>query len=352
MLPLLLISLLPTTMSQIIQPLSPPSLIHPSGVYIRATPLSPSSILAAYAAPLDTHQALLTSLSTDNGTTWSPLGEVWRAAAATHDIDNASPLQLPSGRILFAFRNHDRAPGGAGYSWYRITVCFSDDGGRRWGFLGHVVEHRAQGLNGVWEPFLRLGRRGEVQVYYSSETGSRGQENLMVFSEDGGGRWSAPIVVSRREGARDGMVGVAEDGRGGLICVFETTEDGVFSVNRAVSPDDGYTWGERARVYTAAGGKNAGAPQVYKVGGTLVTSFMTNEGVGTPQLDGGQMKVVTSVNGGQTWSSGGAGSAVAATVAADVGAHWPGLYAIDQSHFLALYSMDGIGAVSQLYRAG
>ncbi|KAK0708633.1 hypothetical protein B0H67DRAFT_590820 [Lasiosphaeris hirsuta] len=79
---------------------------------------------------------------------------------------------------------------------------------------------------------------------------------------------------------------------------------------------------------------------------------MTNEGVATPQLDGGQMKVVTSVDGGQAWSSGGVGSVVTATVAADVGSHWPGLYVLDHSHFMALYSRDGVGAVSQLYRVG
>ncbi|KAK0708634.1 hypothetical protein B0H67DRAFT_590821 [Lasiosphaeris hirsuta] len=129
MLHFLFLTTLTTAMS--ITPLSAPALIHPAGVYMRATPLHPGSILVA------------------------------RAAAATRDMDNASPLQLPSGRILLAFRNHDRTPGGAtaGYVFYRITVCFSDDGGASWAFLSHVVERPAEGggLDGVWEPFLRMG---------------------------------------------------------------------------------------------------------------------------------------------------------------------------------------------------
>jgi hypothetical protein len=121
-----------------------------------------------------------------------------------------------------------------------------------------------------------------------------------------------------------------------------------------VSRDDGRTWGERAHVYVAGGGTNAGAPQVYNVGGTLVASFMTNEGaMELGQLDGGQMKVITSVDGGRTWSSGGGGAdgtSNGATVTADIGAHWPGLLTMDNRHFLALYSKDGLGAVSQVYR--
>ena len=114
------------------------------------------------------------------------------------------------------------------------------------------------------------------------------------------------------------------------------------SIDYVISRDDGNTWGERGKVYTAKGkDKVAGAPQVLNVGGTLVVSFMTNEDVNVGQIDGGQLKVVTSDNGGSTWSP--------ATVLGDQGSHWPGLFTTDSSHFLALYSKDRLGAVSQLY---
>lgn len=44
--------------------------------------------------------------------------------------------------------------------------------------------------------------------------------------------------------------------------VYENTEDGRFSVNYALSHDDGYTWEmQRTRLYTARNGKICGAPQ-------------------------------------------------------------------------------------------
>lgn len=73
-----------------------------------------------------------------------------------------------------------------------------------------------------------------------------------------------------------------------------------------------------------------------------MVSFMTDESVGGTGADGAQMKVITSTNGGGSWS----GSVVTGQVAS----HWPGLFARDSTHFLALYSKDGIGAVSQLYQ--
>ena len=130
--------------------------------------------------------------------------------------------------------------------------------------------------------------------------------------------------------------------------VFENTENSTsFSVDYVQSSDDGLTWGRhRGRVYTAAGtGKEAGAPQVINVGGILVASFMTNENTSTPKLDGGHMKVVTSVDGGRSW-------ATKAFVTGDTGSHWPGLFALNSTHFLALYSRDGLGAVSHIYRVG
>ena len=81
---------------------------------------------------------------------------------------------------------------------------------------------------------------------------------------------------------------------------------------------------------------------VYNVWGTLVASFMTNEDVeGTNGYDGAEMKVITSVDGGRSWS----GSVVTGPAAS----HWPGIFNRDPTHILALYSRDGLGAVTQLY---
>lgn len=126
-------------------------------------------------------------------------------------------------------------------------------------------------------------------------------------------------------------------------CVFENTYNSPsFNVDYVISHDDGYTWGERGRLYTARNGKLSGAPQVYNVWGTLVASFMTNEDVDNGHgYDGAQMKVITSTDGARTWSG--------SVVTGEAASHWPGIFNRDPTHFLALYSRDGLGAVSQLY---
>lgn len=69
---------------------------------------------------------------------------------------------------------------------------------------------------------------------------------------------------------------------------------------------------------------------------------MTNNDVdGTNGYDGAQMQVITSTDGGRNWSG--------AVTTGDKASHWPGLFNRDPNHFLALYSKDGLGAVSQLY---
>ncbi|KAK4205544.1 Sialidase [Triangularia verruculosa] len=358
--------ILPTTAAALsIQAASPPALLHPNAVYPRAnafhnlsspTPDKPL-ILASYTSlfPPGGHKTLSTSISRDGGKSWRFLSDIWTANATTHDIDNAYPLQLPNGHILVAFRNHDIGALTGEYVYYRITICLSTDYGQSWEFLSHASERWAAGRNsknGLWEPLLRADRRGRVQVYYSSERGAGRQDNVVRVSDDLGRTWGDEVVVSTREGARDGMMGVVEvvvpgGGEGRLVCVFETTEeDGRFAVEAVESLDDGGSWGEegRRRVYTVKKGKDAGAPQVVSVGGWLVGSFMTNEGVDGGEgegVDGGEMKIVISKDGGRSWDG--------AAVAAGRGSHWPGLYQLDDRRFLGLYSADGVGAVSRIF---
>ena len=69
---------------------------------------------------------------------------------------------------------------------------------------------------------------------------------------------------------------------------------------------------------------------------------MTDEDIdGTNGYDGVQMKVITSADGAKSWSG--------SVVTGEKASHWPSLFNRDPNHFLALYSKDGLGAVSQLY---
>ena len=192
------------------------------GIYMRAAHLQDGSIIAAYAWGGGADHQLRVVKTTNEGASWSVIGTIASGDSNLHDIDNVNLIQLPNGRILAAFRNHDRQSSSGPYTWYRITVCYSDDGGATWHFLSQALEHAAGNNNGIWEPFLRVANNGQVQLYYSLETenfqNNADQDNQMRTSSDGGATWSNWIGVSGQGlTSRDGMTGVADLGSGNLM---------------------------------------------------------------------------------------------------------------------------------------
>ncbi|KAI5841391.1 Sialidase [Morchella snyderi] len=311
------------------------------GTYPRATRLSDNSLLGVTTTVSSGTNIITIVRSTDNGLTWASHGEVTRGVG---DIDNGFLLQLADGRILCAFRNHSKDATTGAATTYRITICVSSDNGATWSYLG--TPETAAPPNGLWEPFMRTGADGRLQLYYSRELAADDQDNVVRFSADGGASWSASSVVSGAGiTARDGMVGVARysDGADGLIAVFETTEGGsaagTFLIKAVTSADDGATWGGRQTVFVPAGtGNNAGAPQVANVGGSLVVSFMTDEDTGMHQWVGGAAaKIVVAAAGTVSWGG--------KLTVGGVQSNWPGLVTLDDSHVMVMY--DNGGAKSQ-----
>lgn len=369
-----------------ISPSGDPVTLETTGVYLRATGSVEDGLYLGYAVREGFTKILRAYRSTDGGDSWQRLGDVDRGDNRTRELDNAFPLVLPAGfpgtedglgtggrstsnvtsargdgeeqhhpgRILYAYRNHDRSLNNTlgvpdNYTFYRLSVSASDDGGRSWAFLSNIDTRAANNgsanLNGLWEPFLRVAADGTtLQAYYSAENDAGDQDSLMRESSDGGRTWGLRRVVSgaNRVRSRDGMTGVAplgdesDDGEGKkLILFFETTESGRFDVRRVLSPDDGQTWPlkTRARVYDPLDEeRQASAPAgIVNVGGTLVAGFMTNEGTNSSGTVPGDFKVVSSVDDGQTWSK-------SVLIARE--AIWPGLYSLGRDRFLALYSFD------------
>ncbi|KAL9596201.1 MAG: hypothetical protein Q9219_005953 [cf. Caloplaca sp. 3 TL-2023] len=316
------------------------------GTYPRATRLQDGSILAVYTAFQSGNNVLLAATSTNNGASWSTLGEITRGASNANDIDNAFVIQLPgpSKRILCAFRNHSKDPATGAYTYFRITVTYSDDGGRSWRFLSEPAGNGAP--YGNWEPFLRNAADGSLQLYYSHENNAQDQDTLQRVSRDGGKTWSGALTVSGGGiTARDGMTAVASLGSStSLILVYETETTGLFSLGAVFSSDDGKSWSGRKTIYTPSSpNTSAGAPQIINASGTLVVSMMTNEDqtLSTPSnsyTDHTAVKVITSGDLGRTWGN-------KVTVGTPQSS-WPGLLDLGGSRFLYLF--DRGGAKSQL----
>lgn len=309
-----------------------------AGTYPRANKLRDGSIIGAYTAFSGGQNIITIVRSTNGGASWSRVGEAARGQSATHDIDNPYILQLPSGRVLVAFRNHDKTPNGA-YTFFRITVCASDDNGATWSYLSTPASDPG-GPNGNWEPFLRNANDGSLQIYYSRENNGGDQDTLERTSRNGGVSWSLANTITGAElsSNRDGMWGVATIGGNNLIGVFETeTNGGPFQIMSVTSSDDGRSWGNRRVVYKAYRG-NAQAPQVVNVGGTLVVSFQTDED--SPGQTAA--KIVTSGNGGNSWGN--------KVTFLNTVSHWPGLISLDNNNLLGL--ADNGGAKAQRITLG
>ena len=305
------------------------------GTYPRLARLSDGSILSSFTRFPDGKRALCVARSIDNGWSFENFSEVTRAAG---DVDNMFLLEVAPGVVLAAFRNHDLGPNGPTH--FRITVCRSNDGGRTWRFASQAAEKGAP--LGIWEPFMRIGRRGEVQLTYSQEFAPNNQCTMLVVSHDQGSSWSQPACLhGMQDPLRDGMNGIAptfDNGQEALVMVFETTRYGPFSVEALISYDDGASWTNRHEVFRPKPGHNAGSPQVASFAdGSMVVAFMTDED--SPKVEWVKHASIKVVFAGPPqfgriqWS--------APTVISPESSFWPGVMAIDRNTALVTYDRGG-----------
>ncbi len=309
------------------------------GAYPRLTRLADNSLLGSVTGFSNGVNHLRVTSSTDNGATFSDIGEI---AQGVGDLDNIHTVQLDytapgasSPRILAAFRNHSRNGSGQ-YTTFRITVCRSDDGGKTWTFHSQVVT--SQPPNGVWEPFLFKAPDTSLHVYYARENAADDQDVLMQRSTDGGLTWSdSQIVAGAGIISRDGMPGVATyfDGTNvALMAIFESESNGIFHVMSVKSTDDGASWSQRSIVFAPRAGHNAGSPQIVSVGGQLLAVFMTDEDAGTvnwPNNAAVKVETTTSISSSNVvWS--------APYTIAQASAYWPGVLANGSQGAFVLYN--------------
>ena len=114
------------------------------GTYPRATRLANGALLGTFTSYSSGQNIINTCLSTNGGASWTQLGVV---TSGVGDIDNPYLLQLPTGRILCSFRNHSKDPNNGAYTYFRITVCYSDDNGASWRYLSQPVGNPAPGIS-------------------------------------------------------------------------------------------------------------------------------------------------------------------------------------------------------------
>ncbi|RAH77146.1 neuraminidase [Aspergillus japonicus CBS 114.51] len=314
------------------------------GTYPRLARLSDGSLLSSFTRfPGNGERALVVARSTD-GHNFKDIGEVTRG---TGDTDNLFLLEVAPSVVLGAFRNHDHDASGR-VTHFRITVCRSHDGGRTWQFASQAAEKSGSDGLGIWEPFMRIGSGGEVQLTYSQEMAPNNQCTMLVTSTDHGSTWSSPprCLHGENDNRRDGMNGIARTfdaglGKNVLVMVFETNTKGPMQIEALISDDDGENWGRRHVVYSPHDGHrhNAGAPQIASFAdGSLAVVFMTDED--HDQVDWVKNASIKAVfapppnNGRIHWDQ------TSTSICAD-SSHWPGVFALDGHTLLATYECKG-----------
>ncbi|KAK9489122.1 exo-alpha-sialidase [Lipomyces doorenjongii] len=152
--------------------------------------------------------------SSDNGTTWSTISEVYDpqtgpghpASYMYQPFLFEFPLQLgiyPAGTILLV---GNTVPADGSYtdffSWR------SSDQGQTWTPVGSW-QQGGPGGSGIWEPFLYLNSQGQLVAVFSDErdNANHSQKLVHVVSDDGGDTWGPVIedVASRAQPDRPGM---------------------------------------------------------------------------------------------------------------------------------------------------
>ncbi|KAI5285817.1 hypothetical protein KEM54_000261 [Ascosphaera aggregata] len=333
------------------------------GTYPRICKLADGTILASFTRINGKEHILLVAASTDHGKTFEEIGEIARGDG---DIDNAYLFEVSAtpATIVAAFRNHDFDSQGKP-THYRITVCGSPDGGKSWMYFSQAAETSPP--HGVWEPFIRKGSRGDVQITYSQEFAPDDQRTMLVTSQNRGLTWSKPISLDKRSNhLRDGMCGIAQtrdtaNGKDVLVMVVETTRfPGKFNVEGMLSYDDGMSYEARHIVYNPTPSNilhnqansqaqpsdipdiyNAGSPQIASFGadGSLICVFMTDEDVPPNSVNWTRHAAIKAVfappprNGAIEWGP--------PIKIADAESYWPGVAAIDDRTVMVTYDLDG-----------
>ncbi|CAJ2510383.1 Uu.00g050860.m01.CDS01 [Anthostomella pinea] len=305
--------------------------IAKAGDYPRFLRLSDGSILAATSRTENGTQMIAITKSTNNGTSFSEFGTV---AKGGDDMSNAVLLQLDSGKILCAYRNHDKNAAGD-YTYYRITVSSSDNGGATWDFLSQAAEQAATATkNGLWEPFMRLGAKGDVQVTYSGELAADNQETFRVTSTTDGKDWTSPTNLhlhSTSDNWRDGMQSILpfkdSNGTDALVMVLESLQTDHFLIDSVVS---------------------AGSPQVAKIGDDIAVIFGTDKDSGSHsgewQFAAASVMIFSEglATGKLSWSK-------ELITIGETPSFWPGVLEMGSDSVLAACGRDGVPQGKMVY---
>ena len=277
--------------------------------YPRAIVTNDGTLLVTYKYTHDKTERLVTRGSKDQGATWSDTVDVISCGITEAALNNPFLFQSSSGELLCTYGRFALENGKP--SHLSLDVSQSTDGGQSWAKIGTILSEapRHDVVKGEWEPFLHEAPDGTLQVYYSHEIDLPSQHLVKRTSSDGGKTWSDYVTVagSDTSNQRPGMAQVLSLDASGknVMMAYENNVGGRFRVWAQTSSDGGNTWVNPHIIFDPGHG-DAGGPGLVQVSDHLAVSFMTNQDhpkQSYSDLKYVDLKVITSGDGGATWSS-------------------------------------------------
>ncbi len=325
--------------------------------------LDSGELLATRTVLRDGEHQVHCSRSVDGGASWEEIAVIARRRGNA-TVGDGHLLQLPSGDLLYSYRDNLLGESAESKREYAIRVAVSQDRGRTWephstvasSALDPVKEPRA--LRGLWSSFLFLTKDGRLHCVYDDEDtphreGFRRHQwlTMKTWNERTGG-WDHPVTVSRARDSdllsRDGMPSVVELPSGRLICAFETVQTSPPHANliRYTTSDDGgktWSWEREGRGLLFEPRRPnhlAMSPWLIRLRtGELICVFATDEDRETPGVSGRppseyrmDIKSVISTDEGRRWPPSGR------TVFAEThGNYMPGIVELAEGDLLVTF---------------
>jgi hypothetical protein len=272
------------------------------GVYARIKKLSNNDLALVYSAGPNVYIRIKKA----GFSNWGSAIEVSRDGTNNYNYTNSELIELANGSLIYAWNARPKVEN---ENPYKIMIKMSDNKGVTWKNEQTVYTAGVTSGTGCWEPALLQLPHGEIQIYFADEapyTVSNYQNISMSRSFDNGATWSNAVIVSYRNGKRDGMpVPVyLQDEKGIVLAIEDNGINGTFKpviVHSSVEDNwanyvpanSSHRWHALHPDYQLAATVYAGAPYLIQLHNKeTVLSVQSGEGRQTPgTLDHANMQV-------------------------------------------------------------
>lgn len=265
----------------------PAGSLAPGALYARAMQASNGKMYATFEQYTTGVSTFPIFESTNNGETWSKVGDVsdthkgvgMRWEPQLYELPQAIG-NMPAGTLLCAglVLPYDR-------SFCEIDLYKSTDAGRSWTFVSTIAEGKKAipGDDPIWEPFLMVDNN-KLICYYSDERDNAYSQKLVHQTTTDGINWSGTVNDVAISGQRPGMVAVAKMPSGNYIMTYEIIGNPGGAYYKISSNPESWNPSDAGTCFDASGS----SPYCVNLNGTIILSSAgngklytnTNSGIG------------------------------------------------------------------------